>query len=88
MSAPDLSEFDKAAEISRHRSVKLGVIDLALNRLDSTEPDKSESLRAALNDPYTYPAPAIRRVMVGWGYEVSVTTIKTWRDRNVKNQDA
>jgi hypothetical protein len=80
---PDLSEFDKVAHSLRKAKQRVGIVDLTLGQLAEDEPGKAEALRAALEDPATYPAPAVRRVMTGWGYEVSDSTIKSWRERNV-----
>lgn len=80
---PDLSEFDEVVSKMRKSHQRVGIVDLTLGQLAESDPGKAASLRAALEDPSTYPAPAVRRVMNGWGYEVSLSTIKSWRERNV-----
>jgi len=76
---PDMTDFDKQVP---KRAPKVKVIDdIIIPDLMANYPDKYEALMEALSSRL-YSAVTIERVLQGWGYEVSATTIKTWRRNN------
>lgn len=70
----DMSEFDQANR-QRHKPSKVQVI---LEDLDDSNPDRAEMLRSALADR-TYTSTAIARVLVSWGYDISPDSVQKWR---------
>lgn len=74
----DMSEFDNAVAKNKRRSM----IDMLLDELERNDPEKHQQLLLALNETGTYSAPTIERVIRGWGFESSTTSIKEWRRKN------
>lgn len=71
---PDMSAFDNANAKTKRKSN----IEMMFEVLDSTDPDRAAAVRQALADR-TYSAPAISKVLNGWGYPVSADLVNNWR---------
>ena len=46
--------------------------------LDANDPERAAAARQALANR-TYTAPAVSKVLTGWGYPISVHLVNNWR---------
>jgi hypothetical protein len=53
-------------------------IEMALDELAATDPERHARLTEVLNDP-SYSSSAISRVVTKWGFPVSADAVQKWR---------
>jgi len=71
---PDMSAFDNANTKKKRKSN----IEMMFEDLDVNNPERAAAARQALADR-TYTAPAVSKVLTGWGYPISVHLVNNWR---------